>query len=79
MADVILGSLTFDLPPAHTTGLDADSLLKPKITAEAVTLTGHILWQWAGVTAGQQIVMNRGLVPATTPIRLVQLTSGSPE
>jgi phosphate transport system substrate-binding protein len=29
--------------------------------------------------AGQQIVLNRGLVPATTPIRLVQLTSGSPE
>jgi len=29
--------------------------------------------------AGQQIVLNRGLVPATTPIRLVQLTSGSSE
>jgi phosphate transport system substrate-binding protein len=29
--------------------------------------------------SGQQIVLNRGLVPATTPIRLVQLTSGSPE
>jgi len=29
--------------------------------------------------SGQQIVLNWGLVPATTPIRLVQLTSGSPE
>jgi ABC-type phosphate transport system substrate-binding protein len=30
-------------------------------------------------TPGQQLILNRGLVPATTPIRLVQLTSGSPE
>jgi phosphate transport system substrate-binding protein len=28
---------------------------------------------------GQQVVLNWGLVPATTPVRLVQLTSGSPE
>jgi phosphate transport system substrate-binding protein len=30
-------------------------------------------------TQGQQLILNRGLVPATTPVRLVQLTSGSPE
>ncbi len=30
-------------------------------------------------TQGQQLFLNRGLVPATTPVRLVQLTSGSPE
>jgi phosphate transport system substrate-binding protein len=28
---------------------------------------------------GQQLILNRGLVPATMPVRLVQLTSGSPE
>jgi hypothetical protein len=57
MSNMILGSYTFALDPARVTGLDADSLLKPKITAEAMTLTSHILWQWAGVTAGQQIVL----------------------
>jgi phosphate transport system substrate-binding protein len=30
-------------------------------------------------TPGQQIVLNWGLVPATMPVRLIQLTSGSPE
>jgi ABC-type phosphate transport system substrate-binding protein len=30
-------------------------------------------------TQGQQLILTRGLVPATTPVRLVQLTSGSSE
>jgi hypothetical protein len=54
---MVLGSYTFALDPARVTGLDANSLLKPKLTAEAVTLTSHILWQWAGMTAGQEITL----------------------
>ncbi len=54
---MILGSYTFPLDPARVTGLDANSLLKPKVTAEAVTLTSHILWQWVGSAAGQEIVL----------------------
>lgn len=53
---MVLGSYTFDLDPAQVSGLDANSLLKPKVTATADTLTSNILWQWAGVTAGQEIV-----------------------
>jgi hypothetical protein len=54
---MILGSYTFALNPAQVTGLDANSLLKPKVTATADTLTSQILFQWAGVTAGQEIVL----------------------
>jgi hypothetical protein len=53
---MILGSYTFALDPARVTGLDANSLLKRKVSASADTLTGNILWQWAVVTAGQEIV-----------------------
>jgi hypothetical protein len=54
---MVLGSYTFALDPARVTGLDADSLLKSKVTATADTLTSHILWQWVGITAGQEIVL----------------------
>ena len=57
MANMILGSYTFALDPARVSGLDADSLLKPKVAATADTLTSHILWQWVGITAGQEIIL----------------------
>jgi len=57
MPNMILGSYTFDLDPARVSGLDADSLLKPKVVATADTLTSQVLFQWAGVTVGQEIVL----------------------
>lgn len=57
MANMILNSYTFDIDPAQVTGLDADSLLKPKAVATAETLTSQVLFQWAGLTAGQEIVL----------------------
>jgi hypothetical protein len=57
MANMILNNYTFALDPARVTGLDADSLFKPKVTATADTLTSQILFQWVGVTAGQEIVL----------------------
>jgi len=57
MANMVLGSYTFELDPARVTGLDADSLLKSKVTAALDTLTAQVLFQWAGVAAGQEIVL----------------------
>ena len=57
MANMTLGSYTFALDPARVTGLDADSLLKPKMTAALDTLTSQVLFQWAGLTVGQEIVL----------------------
>ena len=54
---MILGSYTFALDPARVTGLDADSLLKPKVMATADTLTSQVLFQWAGTTAGREITL----------------------
>jgi phosphate transport system substrate-binding protein len=48
--------------------------LRPSKSRLAIGFSGFL-----ADVSGQQIVLNRGLVPATTPIRLVQLTSGSPE
>lgn len=52
-----LGGYTFALDPARVTGLDANSLLKPKVVATADTLTSQVLFQWAGVTVGQEIAL----------------------
>jgi len=52
-----LGSYTFVLDPARVSGLDTDSLLKPKVTATADTLTSQVLFQWAGSTTGQEITL----------------------
>lgn len=57
MANMELGNYTFDLDPAQVGGLDADSLLKPKMVTTADTLTSQVLFQWAGVAAGQEIVL----------------------
>jgi hypothetical protein len=57
MANMILNSYTFALDPARVTGLDANSLLKPKVAASADTLTSHILWQWVGMAVGQEIIL----------------------
>jgi len=57
MSNMVLDEYEFALDPARVTGLDADSLLKPKTTATADTLTSQVLFQWAGLTAGREIVL----------------------
>ena len=57
MANMILGSYTFDLDPAKVTGMDAADIMAPKATAESLTLTSHVLFQWAGTIVGQEIVL----------------------
>ena len=54
---MILGSYTFALDPARVTGLDADSLLPRKALAAADTLTSQVLFQWAPVVVGTEIVL----------------------
>ena len=57
MANMELGNYTFDLDPAQVGGLDADSLLKPKVVTTAETLTSQVLFQWVGLTVGQEIIL----------------------